>query len=376
MKIRKNIKAEDILADDEDSSGDDAASEQIKLAEIIKNTIRSTGRERMTNDEKINLWEKIERGKGQHKPYSLPLWTRIAASVIIVLGILLWQFTGRSTGDLRKYAKQTTINNYQGETRLVLAAGKVLSLKGDPSIVYNSNKLYVLNNSSASVKANLNGLAAFNILLVPYGRRSQLTLEDGTKVWLNSGSRLIYPVSFDRDKREVYLEGEAYFKVSHNTQRPFYVQSKNISIKVLGTEFNITAYPDDKKTYTALVNGSIQLSATGGWFRKESRKLVPGDLAIYDPGNEELKMSQVNTEGYTSWKDGYMLLEQVPLKAIIKKLGRYYNLSVEVEPGNGNGETFSGRLDLQKNIEDVMDIICAGTDYKYDSLERRLTLKK
>ncbi len=376
MKPARNIKAEDILADNTDSRQKDIPIEQAELADAIKAVVKSSGNERMTEDEKADLRQSIEADKAHYRSLRLPFWVKIAASVIVVLGIVLWQFREKETGALRKFASDSMINNRSGETRLILGEGKVLSLKGQSSVIYNKEGLKIFNDSSATISEEMEKLSAFNTLLVPYGRRSQLTLEDGTKVWLNSGSRLIYPVSFDTGKREVYLEGEAYFSVAHNPEKPFYVQSKHMNIKVLGTEFNVTTYSDDKRNYAALVNGSIELSVPGNWFKDKVRKLVPGELAVYDPAEEQLKISKVNTEEYTSWKEGYILLEKAPLRTIIKRLARYYNIPVDIDPKIGNGETFSGRLDFQKNIADVMDIICAGTTYNYDSSERRLTLKQ
>ena len=123
----------------------------------------------------------------------------------------------------------------------------------------------------------------YNTLIVPYGKRSQLQLADGSKVWLNSGSKLVYPVTFEGKRREVYIEGEAIFDVAHNAKQPFIVLSKDHEIEVLGTLFNVSNYLDDESISTTLKNGSVQIRYKTDSFLKGRKvlKIVPGTRSVY-----------------------------------------------------------------------------------------------
>lgn len=348
--------------------------------EIIISVIKASGNEALSSEEKQDLWSRIERDTAGPARLGTrrSLWIGIAASVILLMGVFLWLFRDDDTSGLRKLALATKMDFSQGETQIIAGNRTVLSLKGESSVSYGKDGLTVIHDEGGSLTRDLQtGASAYNELVVPYGRRSTLTLADGTKVWLNSGSRLIYPVRFLNDKREVYLQGEAYFQVSHRTDQPFMVQSKDVSIRVLGTEFNLSSYPDEGTSAAALVKGSIELETPGGfWFGAEKQRLRPGELAVFRSADKDLQILTGRVEEATAWKEGYLLLDHVPLRSIAKKLSRYYNSPIGIDSRIGQDETFSGRLILQESMQDVMDILCTGSAYAYHASERRLTLKK
>ncbi|QRR00747.1 FecR family protein [Dyadobacter sandarakinus] len=303
-------------------------------------------------------------------------WLAVAASVALLLVsvsgyFLLRQNTGSA---MQEEASKLTFDT--ADTRLQLADRRIVRLsEQNADLVYKQDGLRI-QIDSASVVEQRTADQAFNTLTVPYGKRSTVTLVDGTKIWLNSGSKLVYPSTSDGKTREVYLEGQAYFSVSHADDIPFFVHTKNMKVQVFGTEFDVSAYDDDPQSTAVLVKGSIELTANQkSFFGSKKKKLTPGTMAAYDPGTSELQTSQVDVASYISWKEGYLILNKVPLPDILRKLGRYYRADISLGSADARNMTFSGRLDLQEDIAPVLDIIAATTSLNYQQTERRFIFR-
>ena len=167
----------------------------------------------------------------------------------------------------------------------------------------------------------------------PRGKDYELVLSDGTVVLLNADSKITFPTRFTGNKRTVKLVGEAYFKVSKNKHRPFIVETGNLYTKVLGTEFNLKAYPHSDVNVT-LIKGSVAVNAEG-----KEVMLKPGENAEYSE-NKDIEVTTVDTEGYIQWKDGYFYFDNVPLIDVVRDLGRWYNVNIEIR----NNSLMSYRL--------------------------------
>ena len=167
----------------------------------------------------------------------------------------------------------------------------------------------------------------------PRGKDYELVLSDGTVVLLNADSKITFPTRFTGNKRTVKLVGEAYFKVSKNKHRPFIVETGNLYTKVLGTEFNLKAYPHSDVNVT-LVKGSVVVNAEG-----KEVMLKPGENAEYSE-DKDIEVTTVDTEGYIQWKDGYFYFDNVPLIDVVRDLGRWYNVNIEIR----NNSLMSYRL--------------------------------
>jgi ferric-dicitrate binding protein FerR (iron transport regulator) len=216
-----------------------------------------------------------------------------------------------------------------------------------------------------------------NTVIVPYGKRAQITLSDNSKIWLNSGSKLIYPACFATNKREVYLEGEAIFEVSHNKKHPFIVITADLDVRVLGTVFNVSSYRDDQTTSTILESGSVELNyKSNSVFGRSKELMVPGMLAIYNPEQGNVEQSKVNTRHYTSWRDGYFIFEKQPLGGILKKISRYYNVSVRLSDEELGKETFSGNLDLKNSPDQVLKIIAELISAKVENIDNQIVITR
>jgi hypothetical protein len=204
--------------------------------------------------------------------------------------------------------------------------------------------------------------AAFNQLIVPYGKRTQLNLSDGTKAWLNSGSVLEFPTQFTGKNREIHLSsGEIYLEVAPDKTKSFIVHTSDFSVKVHGTKFNISAYPDSPKSIV-LVEGSIGLRSAVG---TNETKLSPNERAVYSE-NGTFSKRTVDVTEFISWKNGYLEFNKTPMTEVLKQIGRYYNLSFDFDKDvNLQKRTCTGKIYLSENLDNVMTTVGLLSSTKY-----------
>lgn len=203
----------------------------------------------------------------------------------------------------------------------------------------------------------------YNTLEVPRGGEYDVVLEDGTRVWLNADSRLKYPVVFPGSERRVILEGEAYFEVARDTNRPFLVETGVQSLRVLGTAFNVYAYPDEPDIYTTLVYGSVALSAGG---QRHERVLVPGEQAVYHVRNGNFTVGKVDVSQVAAWKKGLFVFENQNLEQIMLKLARWYNVMVFFRNEAARTIEFKGNLPKYSDFRLVLQVIEKSSNVKFD----------
>lgn len=187
----------------------------------------------------------------------------------------------------------------------------------------------------------------FNQLIVPAGKRSTLTFSDGTQMWVNAGTRVIYPVEFEKNKREIYVDGEVYLEVSPDKNRPFYVKTSDMQIAVLGTSFNVMSYESDKVHAVVLVRGLVKVKSKGN----EDSLLNPNE--IYTKENEEIQIKQVDVSNYVLWKEGIYKFEDEALGSILLRLSRYYNVKIKMDRFAA-ALLCSGKLEFKEDISRVL----------------------
>lgn len=372
---RKSNKQEPVPDPEHLSEADRVAGERAKL---LFTTLRNETFER---SEKDTLWNQVEESVSRKKQRSLnTFWIAAAASVTLLLlaGVGYLVFYEDSARTMQEVAFRA--KGGPDETQLILSDERSVSLrKENSSVVYKDNGALIQVDSSSTIGQQVAGDHQFNTLIVPYGKRSVVTLSDGTRIWLNSGSKLVYPSHFGDRPREVYLEGQAFFSVVHADDVPFLVYTKDMEVKVLGTEFDVSAYDDDPYTATVLTKGSVEVTTQRqALFGSKKAKITPGTRAVFDQGRGEMKMEQVDVREYVSWKDGYLALESAPLAEILKKLSRYYRVDIELKQPKLAGVTYKGTLELQDDIRDVLLAISFTTSLKYKQQpnERRYILEE
>ena len=196
----------------------------------------------------------------------------------------------------------------------------------------------------------------YNTVITPRGTEYLLTLSDGSRVWLNSDSRLKFPVKFSKGMRRVELVGEGYFEVAKDTSSPFIVNSGKLEIKVTGTSFNIAAYPDEKIVQTTLVSGSVDVSCPE-CADTESVSLVPNEIAIFVPGIQKIEKKRVDIAPYVAWHEGFLTFHDESLGSIAKKLERWYDLTFEFDQPETEELIFYGSIKRHENISQVLDML-------------------
>ncbi len=279
-----------------------------------------------------------------------------AACFIILLGLI---FSKKESDYTRSDNFQiANIVNPQSIEDVTLLVGKQkITIKDtETPIIYTSSGREIKYGKNKMVRTNFLGNESnhFNSIIVPYGKRASLILSDGTRVWVNSGTKLVFPPFFDKTGREVFLEGEAIFDVVHNVKKPFQVISENQSIKVLGTLFDVRVYPKKFIYKTALKRGSVQIL-----YKKNPDKCIelkPGELSSFDIRTNTMKSEKVNSDEYFSWREGFLSIEQRPLKDILMQLSLYYNVDFQLDDEIIGKHIFSGKLELQSDIKKVLDI--------------------
>ena len=206
--------------------------------------------------------------------------------------------------------------------------------------------------------------ANFNDLEVeaPAGSRTHIELGDGTKVWLNHGSKLKYPYRFEGKNRKVFLTGEAYFEVAHNSKFPFIVGTNRLDVKATGTAFNVSAYPDDDAVETTLVEGKVILYERNS--NSEIKGLTPGESLKFDAIKNVYTIEKGNTVKYTAWKDGLLVFKNDMIDEVAKKLERWYNIDVEIKSGKIKEFPFTATF-TDETLPQVLELLSLASPVSY-----------
>lgn len=247
-----------------------------------------------------------------------PDWMKYAAAVIVLMALgLIYQKGFFSTED------QYVLVPKEDTITLELNNGIVQSIDASGNKEYRDregNVVYVQKQGLIQYsKVTENEVLLYNTLLVPNGKTFQIELSDGTRVQLNAGSSLKYPVNFlEEGLRKVFLTGNAYFDVAKNTANPFVVSVDELDVKVLGTEFNISAYEEDENIDVVLVEGAVNMAG-----KNQSQalvELVPGQKGSFDPNSKDVLVEEVDTSLYTSWRQGSLVYRELAFNKILKNL--------------------------------------------------------
>ena len=294
------------------------------------------------------------------------LWSRVAvaASIALLLGVGLFYFTKPKEQTIRVVEKLQEIAPGGNRGILTLSNGKQIVLsdisakdtiakdgsKEEVTIKMGANGVitYVINPNADAPKDAAN---SFNTLSTPTGGQYNIVLADGTKVFLNAVSSIKYPTQFNGNQRLVELEGEAYFEVAKNKNKPFIVKSNNQTIEVLGTHFNVHAYDNEAVVKTTLLEGSVAVS-----HKNQKAILRPGQQANVSDNFKKIAIREVDTEAAIAWKNGRFKFDDADLKTVMKQLERWYGIKVEYR-GDVSDVRFNGGTFRNKNLSEVLKVL-------------------
>ncbi len=302
------------------------------------------------------LWEKIvrENRRYDHRfKFSAKAFRNVAAaSVVLLLGIT-WLFLA----DYLKVEKDLSrLENIEqagpgpgGDVRLLLNKEEI-SIPGKNTVIeYAEDGSSLIINYVDRVDFPRGTSKSPVRLLVPPGKRSMVKLQDGTQMWVNSGSAVSFPKKFDRDKREIYARGEVYLEVEPDKNRPFIVRTTDLDVEVLGTRFNISAYESDEQVQVVLVDGKVNVRVPELY----PVTLYPEQMFSYDHQSGQSTISQVDIGDHVAWKDGYYQFRGQRMDYVLRKISNLYGVSI-TQSEQLSGLTCSGKLYLGGNIEDIL----------------------
>ncbi len=342
------------------------------LEQMIENQLESRDKEELIDKMILDrVFGKIDLDT-EPQNFKSPTWYKItgaAAAIILVISIS-YLFLNRSTYNDHT---ATIIEPGRDKATLVLSSGKTIVLED----IANGKLTEELGTTiektenggiNYTVEGNTDVRVATNLLNVPKGGQFQITLSDGTKVWLNSNSSLKYPSAFSASERRVELTGEAYFEVSKNKQKPFIVETSLQKVEVLGTKFNINAYDDESSTQTSLAEGSVRVSC-----KNNTTLLKPGQQSTLTDQN--IAVRSVNLDQVLDWKNGDFNFSNNNLKEIMRKISRWYNIEVIFE-GPISQETYFAQISRKKRLNDVLRALQLSGSIKYSIRNNKLYISQ
>lgn len=312
-------------------------------------------------------------------------WMAVAGSIVFIMTTLyLFFHAGKESLQQVSEANKSSINQLPvrpggNKAYLTLFDGTVINLdsmatgsftiQGNARVIKkDSGQLeYVFSKANASEPV-------YNTITTPKGGKYKIILPDGTRVWLNAGSSLKFPVAFAGKSRKVYLQGEGYFEVSKNPLMPFYVNAGNSLVEVLGTHFNVNAYEDEDAVSTTLLEGKVKVdqNGTAGNTPPASVILKPGEQAELSKNGQITTMRDINIDEVVAWKEGFFDFKNIPVTDLMRQIVRWYDVDVEYR-GEVPDTKLTGKISRDVNLDKLIDMLqYAGLNMKV--ADRKITI--
>jgi len=348
-----------------------------ELKEIIQRI--KVQEEELSPESKQEIWDKIRYSEyyTQKKKISFPYIIRYVAAFILILIIPLYFYMKPDPEfiDYESFISQSPLPDKEVDNVLLVLGNKEkIEIKEDKvELIHKPDGRTTVNSEivGSSVEKKTDQL---NQLYVPYGKTTHVVLNDGSKIWVNSGSRLIYPSSFTEHKREIYVEGEIYLEVARDEKTPFIVKTDLLEVIVLGTSFNISAYKSDEHQSIVLVTGAVSVKETG---KKAKTTIKPNQEYMFVKDENTSYIKEVDVLEYIGWKYGFISFTKESLSNVLRKIERYYNVPIHYKREETDHISVSGKLDLKENIEETFRIvsITAPIDYMIGDMGIEINVK-
>lgn len=321
------------------------------------------------------MWASLERNKQQslpHKYRKSVVYMSAAASLALIISVGLYFNQQRPLAkSIQSEAFTNDIPAGSNKAYLTLANGKKLALTNSANgTLAEEAGIKITKTADGQLVYTIadqgkKGVTGYNSIETPRGGQYQLNLPDGTKIWLNSASSLKYPASFAALKeRRVELSGEAYFEVAKDKIHPFIVKSGRQQIQVLGTHFDVNAYPDEHLIKTTLLEGSVKLN--------EQVVLKPGEQSLLT--GEKFSVKEVNVNDAIDWKNGEFVFTNESLTSILKKVSRWYDVEIKYIHNPVNMPTFTGSVSRSENISGVLKMLEETSNVRFSVEGRQINV--
>jgi ferric-dicitrate binding protein FerR (iron transport regulator) len=343
-----------------------------ELRHIIQGlSVRET---HLSEDDKRELWIRIEtdyrRRRSRKRKHTLLRYAAIFA-LLMATGITVWYRLAGSSTDYRRIASDMSLSgDKQASVTVIRPHSEKIEIEAS-SVELRYDAEGRLSANSKAVETTVSAVAPEegpDCLIVPYGRTTNLVLSDGTLIWVNSGSKLIYPSVFPGNKREIYVEGEIYLEVMPG-ETPFTVKTDRLDILVHGTSFNVSAYKDDETQSVVLATGSVTVATDRG---KKLETIRKNQHFSFAKKTGIFEVSEVDVLDHICWKYGFLRLKSARLGEVLKQMERYYNVRIVYEKTDADRISFSGKLDLKDDIDVTFQVIATFAPISYDIREDRI----
>ena len=302
------------------------------------------------------VWRRLEQQIAPRRRNLSWRWIGYAASVIVLVaaGWFAVMMTGR-VDEQKEVKKVVAIVPGERKAILHLETGKQVVLGKNSGVIVNdslSGKIEQIDNTLVYQAETDVQAERLNVLEVPKGGEFNVTLADGTRVWLNAGSKLTYPVAFVGNERQVILWGEGYFEVKKDDTKPFRVEVNGMQVTVLGTSFNLKSFPSDERTTATLLSGKVEVKTLA-----ESVILEPNQQADLIVGENKLEVREVDAEAYRAWTKGQFVFRRERLESILDDVARWYNVTVFYEQSRTKDILFSGTMERYSDIAETLRML-------------------
>ena len=321
---------------------------------------------------KIDVSRAIKQVKGQNDRKTIvfrkrKLLSGVAALFLICIGAY-WLLHSDKQPEVCPQKVVEQINSGEKKAILTLADGKQVELVSGSAVDKDLGIVQVTGDSMAGLvyraKDTIVKALEYHLLSVPRAGEYVMTLSDGTKVWINAESEIKYPVVFGPDKREVFITGEAFFEVVKDSLRPFIVHTPNAQTTVLGTSFNVMAYPDERHTEITLLKGAVVVEAAG-----RNQYIKPGQQVQVDNVSKEMNCREVNAGRYASWKDGLFDFEGMKLEDLAVELSRWDDVDFFFIHAASGQKKFTGAIKRNNSLQFMLDFIEKTSDVRFEVKE-------
>jgi hypothetical protein len=312
----------------------------------------------------------------------------IAAIILLFISTGLYFYSNRVISEPEQFTEIDVRNDIlpgYNKAILTLADGSKISLddaangllasQGNIAITKTENGQIVYEKNNVDKSKFISHRSAINTIQTPKGGKYQIRLPDGSKVWLNSASTLIYPTTFAGNERKVQLKGEAYFEIAPNKNVPFRVESDNQIVEVLGTHFNINSYDDEDYVKTTLLEGSVKVILSSNPNEISKTKLLkPGEQSLTKSSQSGIRIENADTEKAVAWKNGYFKFRNTPIKEIMREIERWYDVELIYE-GKIPSDEFTGFISNDVKISAVLKIMEESGGVKFSVKGKKLKVK-
>jgi hypothetical protein len=317
--------------------------------------------------------QETEETEMEPRKFPFKKYMAIAASIVVLLSIGLTYKNSLNTSKIDPIinSNQITLQLENGEIQVITEGKKSQVTNANGQVVGNQNGNKIAYDTETSIEE-----LVYNTLKIPNGKRFELELSDGTIVHLNSGTTLKYPVKFIAgENRQVFLDGEAFFDVAKDKKHPFVVNADKLNVRVLGTHFNVSSYPEDDLTDVVLVEGSVGMYNSNEQFNADKNTILkPGFKGSFNKNNSNINTREVNTNMYTSWMNGGLMFRDKTFINICKKLERRYDVTIVIKNNKLANEKFNASFE-DKPIEKVLTYFEDVYGFEYTTKNKVITIK-